>query len=318
MSCRSVDVGWENKQLRGEGHGALVLKVDIDTHDGMRHGVPVLLEILSRHGIHATFCLSFGPDNAGKAIYRLFRDPAFFKKMLRTGAPGLYGWRTVLSGTLLPARPIARAFPDLVRQIASEGHEVIVHAWDHRRWQDHLHHMTREEIKGEFDKSFSSFEDILGRRPLAVAAPGWQATANSLAVQDQLDLLYASDLREGPPCFLQCKGHGYRTLQIPTTGPCLEELLTVGIRNEAGLAQELLDSLRETAQPVLAVHAEVEGGPYRTFFDRLVPSLLKNHKEILCLEDVARRILSIPDSIPRRRLTRISLPGRAGTAASST
>jgi len=299
------------------GCGALVLKVDVDTHDGMRHGVPVLLEILARHGIHATFCLSFGPDNAGKAIYRVFRDPAFFKKMLRTGAPGLYGWRTVLSGTFLPARPIARAFPDLVRQIASEGHEVIVHAWDHRRWQDHLHHMTGEEIKGEFDKSFSSFEDILGRRPLAVAAPGWQATANSLAVQDQLDLLYASDLREGPPCFLQCKGQEFHTLQIPTTGPCLEELLTVGVRDEGNLAQGLLKPLREAAQPVLAVHAEVEGGPYRTFFDRLLPSLLKDHKEILCLEDVARLILSETGSIPRRELMYISLPGRAGTIASS-
>lgn len=304
MSCRS-------------GCSALVLKVDVDTHDGMRHGVPVLLEILARHGIHATFCLSFGQDNAGKAIYRLFRDPAFLKKMLRTSAPSLYGWRTILSGTLFPARPIARAFPDLVRQIASEGHEVIVHAWDHRRWQDHLHQMTREEIKGEFDKSFLSFEDILGRRPRAVAAPGWQATANSLAVQDQLDLLYASDLREGPPCFLQCKGHRYCTLQIPTTGPCLEELLTVGIRNEADLARKLLDSLREAAQPVLAVHAEVEGGPYQTFFDKFIPRLLESYKEILCLEDVAGRILSVPDSIPRRGLTRISLPGRAGTIASS-
>jgi undecaprenyl phosphate-alpha-L-ara4FN deformylase len=300
------------------GCDALVLKVDVDTHDGMRHGVPVLLEILARHGVHATFCLSFGPDNAGKAIYRVFRDLAFFKKMLRTSAPGLYGWRTILSGTLLPARPIAKAFPYLIRQIASEGHEVIVHAWDHRRWQDHLHQMTREEIRAEFDKSFSSFEDILGRRPRAVAAPGWQVTANSLAVQDQLDLLYASDLREGPPCFLQYKGHGYRILQIPTTGPCLEELLTVGIRNEADLAQGLLEPLQEATQPVLAVHAEVEGGPYRTFFDRLVPSLLKNHKDVLCLEDVAWRILSVPDSIPRQGLTRISLPGRAGTVASST
>ena len=299
------------------GCGSLVLKVDVDTHDGMRHGVPVLLKILARHGVHATFCLSFGPDNAGKAIYRLFRDPAFLKKMVRTGAPSLYGWRTILSGTLLPARPIAKAFPDLVRQIASEGHEVIVHAWDHRLWQDHLHHMTREEIKGEFDKSFSSFEDILGRKPMAVAAPGWQATANSLAVQDQLDLLYSSDLREGPPCFPRYKEQEFRTLQIPTTGPCLEELLTVGIRDEADLARELLDSLRKAAQPVLAVHAEVEGGPYRTFFDRFVSSLLKNHKEVLCMEDVARRILSETDSIPRRELMYISLPGRAGTIASS-
>ncbi len=298
-------------------NSGLVLKVDVDTHDGMRHGVPVLLEILARHCVHATFCLSFGPDNSGKAIYRLFRDPAFLKKMLRTGAPSLYGWRTVLSGTLLPARPIARAFPALVRQIASEGHEVIVHAWDHRRWQDHLKHMTREDIRREFNCSFSAFEDILETRPMAVAAPGWQVTADSLAVEDQLDLLYASDLREGPPCLLDYRGQKFHTLQIPTTGPCLEELLTIGIRDESGLAQGLLDPLRGAVQPVLAVHAEVEGGPFGPFFDRLIPRLLETHNEVICLKDVARRILSGSGPIPRRELTYISLPGRAGTLASS-
>ena len=92
----------------------------------------------------------------------------------------------------------------------------------------------------------------------------------------------------------------------------------MGIRDKADLARELLDSLREAAQPVLAIHAEVEGGPYRAFFDRLIPSLLKNHKEVLCLEDVASRIHSEIDTVPRRELMYISLPGRAGTIASST
>ncbi len=299
-----------------DGSG-FVLKVDVDTHDGMRNGVPTLLDVLAHHQVHATFCLSFGPDNSGKAIYRLFRDPEFLKKMLRTGAPGLYGWRTIFSGTLLPARPIAVAFPDLVHQIVSEGHEVIVHAWDHRRWQDHLKDMTRADIKREFDNSFKAFEKILGERPMAVAAPGWQATADSLAVEDQLDLLYASDLREGPPCFLRYKGQEFSTLQIPTTGPCLEELLSIGIRGEPDLVQGLLCPLQEARQPVLAVHAEVEGGPFGAFFDRLLPRLLETYSEAICLRDVARRILSGPDPVPRRELTYIRLPGRAGTLASS-
>jgi len=65
---------------------AVAFKVDVDTHDGMRYGVPVLLEIFRRFCIRATFCLAFGPDNAGKAVSRLLKDPAFLKKMLRTGA----------------------------------------------------------------------------------------------------------------------------------------------------------------------------------------------------------------------------------------
>ncbi|MDL1959695.1 MAG: hypothetical protein LWX01_02310 [Deltaproteobacteria bacterium] len=41
-------------------------------------------------------------------------------------------------------------------------------------------------------------------------------------------------------------------------------------------------------------------------------------KSWLAMVFLAQRILSVPDSIPRRGLTRISLPGRAGTIASST
>lgn len=159
-------------------------KVDVDTHDGMRDGVPRLLETFDRFGVKATFFLSFGPDNAGKAVWNLFRARGFLRKMVRTGAPKLYGWRTLLSGTVLPARLIAAKFPDIVRRINDEGHEVEVHAWDHRLWQDHLDRLTEDRIREQFARAFECFERILGRRPRAVAAPAWRATATSLQVQD--------------------------------------------------------------------------------------------------------------------------------------
>ncbi len=296
---------------------AVALKIDVDTHDGMRDGVPVLLEILEKFGAKGTFCLSFGPDNAGKAIYRLFREPAFLKKMVKTGAPKLYGLRTVLSGTLLPARPIATAFPGLVRQIEAQGHEVIVHAWDHRKWQDHLPRMTENAIEQEFDKSFKAFREILKRPPRAVAAPGWQVTPASLTVQDRLGLDYASDLRQGPPCFLSYGQKRFETLQIPTTGPCIEELLTMGIKDETQLAEHLLLPLEGYAYPVLALHAEVEGGPFRDFFEGLMARLLKKHGSCLLLRDIAKRCLESPEALEVRELRYIELPGRAGKVASS-
>ncbi len=295
----------------------VALKIDVDTHDGMRLGVPALLEELGRMGIKATFCLSFGPDNAGKAIFRLFKDPAFLMKMLRTSAPNLYGFRTILSGTLLPARPIATAFPNLTKRIRHLGHEVIVHAWDHRKWQDHLARMTSRQIKAEFEKSFGAFQSILGIAPRAVAAPGWQVTPESLKVQDELNLHYASDLRQGPPCFIKTDGRILKTLQIPTTGPCIEELLAVGIRKGDQLLKCLATPLEGERFPVLAVHAEVEGGPYRGLFRLLVANLLKVHRGFVTLEGLAERILAEPGHVPVRELAYIDLPGRAGKVASS-
>ncbi len=295
----------------------IALKIDVDTHDGMRNGVPVLLDILEKHQVKATFCLSFGPDCSGRAIFRLFRDPAFLKKMLSTGAPSLYGWRTVLSGTLLPARPIATAFPGLVRDIVKEGHEAVVHAWNHRFWQDHLPKISKERIAQEFSKSFNAFETILGIPPRAVAAPGWQATPDSLEVEETLGLEWASDLREGPPCYLKVRDKALGLLQLPTTGPCIEELLTEGIREKEQIAEHLLSAQCGRHYPVLAVHAEVEGGPFSIFFNELLPELISSHESIITMGEMVSGILSHRQEIPVRDFTMITLPGRAGTVASS-
>src|SRR5580704_1888328 len=96
----------------------VALKVDVDTHQGMGEGVPRLLRALAEAGVTATFFIAMGPDNSGRAIVRVLRNPGFLKKMRRTRAVSMYGLRTVLSGTLLPPRPIALAFPNLMRDLA--------------------------------------------------------------------------------------------------------------------------------------------------------------------------------------------------------
>ncbi|MGQ9499258.1 MAG: polysaccharide deacetylase family protein [Dissulfurimicrobium sp.] len=304
----------DSRYKNAEQRRLLAFKIDVDTHDGMAKGVPRLLDILKREGVSATFCLSFGPDNAGKAIFRLFKDPAFLKKMLKTGAPRLYGLRTVLSGTFLPARPIASAFPDIVRRIEADGHEVIVHAWDHRKWQDRLHLMNGEEIAREFEKSFSAFQDVLGRRPEAVAAPGWQVTPQSLEIEDGLGLIYASDLREGEPARLSIGSRTFNTLQIPSTGPCIEELLTIGVRGDEDLFKAIMRQIYRAKYPVLPIHAEVEGGQFSRLFIRLIQTL-KAKYNIVRLKDMAAMLLA--STVPVRKFSLRELPGRAGMVASS-
>jgi len=288
------------------------LKVDVDTHDGMRDGVPSLLDTFKAFGVHATFFLAFGPDNAGKAVWNVFRTRGFLKKMLRTGAPKLYGWRTILSGTVLPARPIATKFPDLVRRIAEEGHEVGVHAWDHRLWQDHLARLSRARIEEQFARSFEAFERILGRPPRSVAAPGWQATATSLEVQDTLKLQYASDLRGGVAGYAELDGYRSTTLQIPTTRPCLEELLTLGHRDLNDCARQVLEPTAEKNTLVVPLHAEVEGGLYRPFLDILLGRIRETGLVVRTLQQQAQELLSRSAAPPTMPVSQRLIPGRSG------
>jgi len=71
------------------------LRVDVDTLSGSLEGIPTLLRLLERHRMQASFYFSFGPDNSGKALRRVFRK-GFLAKMRRTKAPQMYGLKTLM------------------------------------------------------------------------------------------------------------------------------------------------------------------------------------------------------------------------------
>ena len=110
----------------------LALKIDVDTYDGTRLGVPVLLDLLARHQAAATFLFSMGPDRTGLAIRRVFR-PGFLSKVSRTSVLQHYGLRTLLYGTLLPAPHIGRRNAAVMRRIRDDGFEVGIHCYSQKR-----------------------------------------------------------------------------------------------------------------------------------------------------------------------------------------
>ena len=118
--------------------GKLAIKVDVDTLEGYCKGVPALLRVLAEQAVQASFFLALGPDNSGRAIWRVFRQPGFLQKMWRTRAPAIYGFKTMCYGTLLPAPLIGAAAPEIPGLIAAAGHEVGLHGYDHVRWHDQL------------------------------------------------------------------------------------------------------------------------------------------------------------------------------------
>ena len=70
-----------------------------------------------------------------------------------------------------------------------------LHAWDHHRWQAHVAHMSRVEIRQELRRGVETLSDILGRSLTYFAAPGCRSTAIVLEEQRELGLTYHSDCR---------------------------------------------------------------------------------------------------------------------------
>jgi len=243
----------------------LGLRVDVDTHDGMRDGVPRLLGVLADEGVAATFYFAMGPDRSGLAALNVLR-PGFLRKMTRTGAARVYGLRTILSGTLLPSRPIATALPAIALRTRDEGHETGVHAWDHRRWQDRLLRMPPQRAADELDKGFRAYREIYGEPPRTFAAPAWLTNEGALLHQETYGLAYASDCRGSEPFLPVVAGRTLATPQVPATLPTLDEALGDAFPDAPSYFAAMLEEAARQSWPVFTLHAELEGGPYAEDF----------------------------------------------------
>ena len=292
----------------------LALKVDADTDRGTRIGVPSLAADCAEFGAPACFLFSLGPDQTGRAITRVFR-PGFFSKVSRTGVVGLYGVRTLLNGTLLPAPHIGRRNEAAMRSVRAAGFEAGIHCHNHYRWQDHLHRMDLPSVRGEFVSARVEFVRIFGEEARAAGAAGWQSNALSREVYDDAGLLYSSDTRGAYPFFPRIGARVYRTLEIPTTLPTLDELMGRPEFPDGAIAGHLHSLLRPDRLNVLTLHAEIEGMGRRAIFREFLGACRRSGVAFVRLDAEARSLLSGRSSVPVCEQAMAPIDGRSGLVA---
>jgi undecaprenyl phosphate-alpha-L-ara4FN deformylase len=288
----------------------VALKIDVDTYRGTREGVPAILDELAAAGVRASFFFTLGPDNSGRAIFRVLTHPGFAEKMLRTNAIRMYGWKTALYGTLLPAPVIGRHCANVLRRCQAAGHEVALHGWDHVRWQDALPRLTRPAIAAALAQGVAAFEEVFGAPARAFAAPAWLCTEEAFEAIEARGFAYISVSRgQVPPYRPRLSTRTLSTLEIPTTLPTLDEDLGRDGITAANYVERLTARYRPGSTEVLTVHAETEGIAHR----RLFRDLLARHRH-LGLSTVTLGALaeqSRADALARD-VSLGPIPGRAG------
>ena len=291
----------------------LAIKIDVDTDRGTREGVPALRDLLARKGIPATFLFSLGPDNTGRAIRRIFR-PGFFSKVSRTSVVSTYGLRTLMNGVVLPGPMIAKKNTAILRSVADAGFETGIHCWDHVFWQDRLFSLSEARVAEEFGKARRAYEDVFGRPARTAGSAGWQANAASLAAYDAAGLDYATDVRGGAPFIPVADGRRFRTLQIPTTLPTLDELMGRPEYPADRLADALLDRLAGGLD-VFTIHAEIEGMSMAQWFSAFLDRARDRGVSFVSLADEAAKLNADRSPIPVATLEQGEIDGRSGTLA---
>jgi peptidoglycan/xylan/chitin deacetylase (PgdA/CDA1 family) len=292
----------------------LALKVDVDTDRGTREGVPNLVADLQAVGAPAAFLFSLGPDQTGRAITRVLR-PGFFKKVSRTSVVQIYGVRTLLNGTLLPAPHIGRRNADVMRAVRAAGFEVGIHCFNHYRWQDYVQTMPLSGVRAEFEAARAEFLRIFGTAAQTAGAPGWQSNARSRAVYDEAGLLYASDTRGGAPFFPRVDGQVFKTLEIPSTLPTFDELMGRPEYPDEKIVDHYLGLLSTEQVNVFTLHAEIEGMGRRKLFQDLLARCRAAGVEFVRMDDYANTLLQDRASIPTRDQVLGEIDGRSGVVA---
>ena len=264
--------GGVDDKVMSAGETRFALKVDVDTHEGLARGVPTIADVLARRDLRASFFVVCGPDRMGRRLVRLL-NPRFVAKLARTHVVATYGWRTLLSGSLLPARAVASAFPATLRALVAAGHEIAVHGYDHARWQDRLPRLSAAQVEAEVRRATATFRDVLGAPPRGFAAPGWRCTAASLEAVDAAGFEYRSDTRGTHPYIPAAAGRVFRTPELPTTLPTLDEVYGLPARRPADLAEQYVKLVRNGALNVHTIHAELEGRAHRDVLEALLDRL---------------------------------------------
>lgn len=295
----------------------VAIKVDIDTRRGLASGCPNLLKIFQEAGnIPASFFIPMGPDRTGLTITRVLKNPRILEKAKRTNIFEIYGFPTLLYGTLLPSPGIVDGNEEILARIQDEGHEAGIHGYDHFKWQDFIDRMDEHSITAELEKAFSGFKKIFRTEPKSFAAPGWQCNKKACGLIDKRHFLYTSNTRGKKVCFPVFDGWGSNTLEIPTTLPTLDELLIPKTDEAIGTTVDMyLGSLIGHGLNVLTIHTEIEGIICREFLKRLLEALKRKNVNFLRLEDIAREALSKKDSIERIKVVNKKIKGRTSLVA---
>lgn len=291
------------------------LKIDVDTERGTRIGVKNLLALFEKYNIHATFLFSLGPDNTGRALKRIFR-PGFLKKVSRTSVVSTYGIKTLLNGVLWPGPNIAKKHADLLRQVQQAGHEVGIHCYDHCKWQDYLFSWNELETKIEFNRAVHSFKNVFHQAPQTAGTAGWQSNAASLQAYDDANLLYGSDCRGLYPFYPKINGRIFKTLQVPSNLPTLDELLgrsEYPLENIASYLLQLCEKSHYTE--IFTLHAELEGMKYLNWFERFILEAKKYGFAFIPTEIIAKKALENKNAIPVCEMLQGEIEGRSGKLA---
>jgi len=146
-------------------------------------------------GARCAVALSFDADHETNPLREGDESPMRISQGQYGARQGVPRIRALLAREQCPATffyPAVSALlhPEEVRAVAAEGHEIGIHSWIHER-------NTTLPYAAERDLSFRAAEvltGLAGRAPVGMRTASWDFSPNTLAIIQEMGLLYDSSL----------------------------------------------------------------------------------------------------------------------------
>lgn len=168
-------------------------RFDVDSHVGLKKGIPKLLSLSNEFNVPFTFFISMGKAISWKGkINSLFKSNENQNYSKLTIVEKL-GYKGLIKVLLLNPEVGSSNIP-LIREIIDQGHEVALHGGkNHGTWLHKSHTWDKgryySEIKWAFNKlQKSGLDQIHG-----FASPGWKGSEIAYEILNHFDFTYVAD-----------------------------------------------------------------------------------------------------------------------------
>ncbi|MFC2153929.1 polysaccharide deacetylase family protein [Candidatus Altiarchaeota archaeon] len=281
------------------------LRVDIDSLEGLRQGVPKILDVLRDLGIKASFyCLMGWEGDLWSTInHRLLREyenplskteeydesDLIFKSPLNISKI----FRCLLSPKSLSSEKA------IIERILSEGHSLGVHGYVHVRWRG----ITPSEINKEFKYMMSAYSKIIGEQPKGFSAPLNFTSEHLLRTLNDYGFLCNSYLGGKTIYRPTIDGQPSNFVMVPViihqSGiPIIEYLYNKGLNSDniiKRVSHTIEDAEKNFGLSSLYIHPKVEGDVAINIFQQLMSYISEEGHEIKNFEDIALDYLKNED-----------------------
>ncbi len=280
----------------------LAIRFDVDSIRCIEEGIPNLRDVAAAYDVRFTFFINMGYSFNLRHTLRHYvekrrarpepNDDSGAAPKQSLGAMDKLGVSAILRTIILNPQ-LGHKYRGVFDALHADGHELGLHGGtDHVIWQRSLLELSDKELRDLFRPAFETFKEWWGS-PTAFASPGFVHDHRVLALLDEYDFEYSSDMSGDEPFRPDTEaGHQYNHFQIPVTVagagnvPIIEESLAQGM-GEGDIVDRCVSVIESQAHAVLYGHPFVEG-VHASILDQVIQRVI-GARDIVTMDEYLRR-----------------------------